>query len=90
MRDAQHVCWKTYRKLGGSQDSSSVVSALLKDASSVSNVVKEESGEKAKEELVSKLPNVLYDVFVLAEQFGINLEEVFLQSVNDRILSDLS
>ena len=89
MRDAQHVCWKTYRKLGGSQDSPSAVSSLLEDVSKVSGIIKEESGEKAKQDLATKLPDVLYDVFVLAEQFGINIEEVFLQSVNDRILSSL-
>jgi len=89
MRDAQHVCWKTHRKLGGSQDPSSVVSSLLEDASRVSGIVREGSEDRAKRDLVAKLPDVLYDVFVLAEQFGINIEEVFLQSVNDRILSNL-
>jgi phosphoribosyl-ATP pyrophosphohydrolase len=90
MRDAQHVCWKTYRKLGGSQDSSSVIASLLEDASKVSSIVKEEPEGRAKEDLLLKLPDLLYNVFVLAEQFGINVEEVFLQSVNDRILSSLS
>lgn len=89
LRDAQHVCWKTYRKLGGNQTALSLVSGLLEEASKVAITVKEQPEEEAKQALATQLSDLLYSVFVLAEQHGINLEEIFLQSVNDRILSNL-
>jgi phosphoribosyl-ATP pyrophosphohydrolase len=89
LRDAQHVCWKTFKKLGGNQTTLSVVTGLLEEASKVATTVKEQTEEKAKQALATQLSDMLYSVFVLAEQHGINLEEIFLQSVNDRILSNL-
>ena len=89
LRDAQHVCWKTYKKLGGNQTVMSLVADLLEGASKVAVTVKEQPAEEAKQTLATQLSDLLYSVFVLAEQHGINLEEIFLQSVNDRILSNL-
>jgi phosphoribosyl-ATP pyrophosphohydrolase len=90
LRDAQHVCWKTYKKLGGNQTALSLASDLFEEASKVAVTVKEQPDKKeAKQALATELSDLLYDVFVLAEQRGINLEEIFLQSVNDRVLSNL-
>lgn len=89
LRDAQYVCWKTYKKLGGNQTALSLVAGLLEEASRVAITVKEQPEEKAKQALAKQLSDMLYNVFVLAEQHGINLEEIFLQSVNDKILSNL-
>ncbi|RLI16918.1 transcriptional regulator, partial [Candidatus Bathyarchaeota archaeon] len=41
---------------------------------------------KTKEMLATELSDMLYMVFVLAEHYGIELEEAFLQTVNDYIL----
>lgn len=90
LRDAQHVCWKTFKKLGGNQTLLSVITDLLEEASKVAVTVKEQPDEKAKQTLAIQLSDVLFSVFVLAEHYGINLEEIFLQSVNDRMLSNLS
>jgi phosphoribosyl-ATP pyrophosphohydrolase len=45
---------------------------------------------KTKEMLATELSDLLYIIFVLAEHYGIELEESFLQTVNDRIISMLS
>jgi NTP pyrophosphatase (non-canonical NTP hydrolase) len=44
---------------------------------------------KTKETLATELSDLLYMIFVLAEHYGIELEESFLQTVNDRIISML-
>jgi NTP pyrophosphatase (non-canonical NTP hydrolase) len=41
---------------------------------------------KTREILATELSDLLYIIFVLAEHYGINLEESFLQTVNDYIL----
>jgi len=41
---------------------------------------------KTKEMLARELSDLLYGIFVLAEHYGLNLEEVFLETVNDYML----
>jgi len=41
---------------------------------------------KTKEMLATELSDLLYIIFVLAEHYSINLDEVFLQTVNNYIL----
>ena len=36
--------------------------------------------------LATELSNILYFVFIVAEYYGINLEESFLQTMNDLII----
>jgi len=36
--------------------------------------------------LARELADLLYGIFVLAEHYGIELEEVFLETVNDYVL----
>ena len=65
---------------------------LLEEAGQVASVVKGLEGFKPPEKLKTKkmlateLSDLLYIIFVLAEQYGIELEESFLQTVNDYIL----
>lgn len=65
---------------------------LLEEAGEVASVVKGLEGFKppdklmTKEMLATELSDLLYIIFVLAEQYGIELEESFLQTVNDYIL----
>lgn len=69
-----------------------MVTDLLEEAGEVASVVKGLEGFKpaeklkTKEMLATELSDLLYIVFVLAEQYGIELEEPFLQTVNDYIL----
>lgn len=103
LRDAQHLCWKNFRKINDQIDPergkrwtpSVTVTELLDEARKVAVTVKEsegpESPEKAtaKEALATELSDMLYFIFVLAEHYGIELEEAFMQTVNDRIISML-
>jgi NTP pyrophosphatase (non-canonical NTP hydrolase) len=69
-----------------------MVADLLEEAGEVASVVKGLEGfkppekAKTKEMLAEELSDLLYIIFVLAEQYGIELEESFLQTVNDYIL----
>lgn len=103
LRDAQHLSWKTFMKIGGLLGSerdkdwtaSAMVTALLEEAGEVASAVKglEESmpPEKAKikEMLAAELSDLMYTVFVLAEHYGIELEESFMQNMDDKIISNL-
>jgi len=69
-----------------------MVTDLLEEAGEVATVVKGLEGfkppekPKTKEMLATELSDLLYITFILAEHYGINLEESFLQTVNDYML----
>lgn len=100
LRDAQHLCWKNFRKInekldpvrGKSWTPFVMVTDLLEEAGEVASVVKGLEGfkpsekSKTKEMLATELSDMLYIIFILAEHYSIELEEVFLQTVNDYIL----
>ena len=100
LRDAQLLCWKTFRKINNKLDPVRgknwapfvMVTDLLEEAGEVAAVVKGLEGfkpperPKTKEMLATELSDLLYITFVLAEHYGINLEETFLQTVNDYML----
>jgi len=73
-----------------------MITDLLEEAGEVAVVVKgledfkPPDKPKTKEMLAAELSDLLYIIFVLAEHYGIELEESFLQIVNDRIISKLS
>jgi NTP pyrophosphatase (non-canonical NTP hydrolase) len=72
-----------------------MVTDLLEEAGEVAAVVKGLEGfkppdkPKTKEMLATELSGLLYIIFVLAEHYGIELEEAFMQTVNDRIITML-
>jgi len=100
LRDAQHLCWKSFRKINDQLDPERgktwtpfvMVTDLLEEAGEVASVVKGLEGfkppekPKSKETLATELSDLLYIIFVLAEHYGINLEESFLETVNGYIL----
>jgi len=69
-----------------------MVADLLEEAGEVAAVVKGLEGfkppekSKTKEMLATELSDLLYIILVLAEYYGIELEESFLQTVNDYVL----
>jgi NTP pyrophosphatase (non-canonical NTP hydrolase) len=69
-----------------------MVADILEEAGEVAAAVKGLEGfkppEKSKSEgmLATELSDLLYMIFVLAENYGIDLEESFLQTVNDYML----
>jgi len=100
LRDAQHLCWKNFRKINDKLDPERgkgwtpfvIVTHLLEEAGEVAAVVKGLEGfkppekPKTKEMLAMELSDLLYIIFVLAEHYGINMEESFLQTVNNYML----
>jgi len=94
------VSWKIFRKInnkldatrGRSWDPFVIVTDILEEAGEVAGVVKGLEGfkppekPKTKEMLAKELSDLLYGIFVLAEHYGINLEENFLEHVNDYML----
>jgi NTP pyrophosphatase (non-canonical NTP hydrolase) len=103
LRDAQHLCWKNFRKIHDTLDPEArdkwtpfmMVADLLEQAGEVAAAIKGLERFKAsekpetKEMLATELSDVLYTIFILAEHYGIELEEAFMQNVNDRIISML-
>jgi NTP pyrophosphatase (non-canonical NTP hydrolase) len=69
-----------------------MVTDLLEEAGEVASAVKGLEGfkppdkPKTKEMLATELSDLLYMIFVLAQNYGIELEESFLQTVNDYLL----
>ena len=69
-----------------------ITTDLLEEAGEVASVVKGLEGfkppekPKTKEMLATELSDLLYIIFVLAEHYGIGLEDSFLQTVNDYML----
>ncbi|MGD0027483.1 MAG: MazG nucleotide pyrophosphohydrolase domain-containing protein [Candidatus Bathyarchaeia archaeon] len=69
-----------------------MITDLLEEAGEVAAVVKGLEGfkppekPKTKEMLATELSDLLYIIFVLAEHYGIEVEEAFMQTVNDYIL----
>lgn len=69
-----------------------MITDLLEEAGEVAAVVKGLEGfkpsekPKTKEMLATELSDLLYIIFVLSENYGIELEEAFKQTVNDYIL----
>ncbi|MBS7632914.1 hypothetical protein KEJ15_04740 [Candidatus Bathyarchaeota archaeon] len=100
LRDAQHLCWKNFRKINDVLDPEKgrawtpfvTVTDLLEKAGEIAAAVKDLEGHatpdkpKTKEALATELSDMLYIIFVLAEHYGIELEEAFLQTVNDYVL----
>jgi len=92
LQDAQHVSWKIMRKVNDRPNAERVkgwnpfiiVADLLKGAEEVAAIVrgleglKQPENTKTKEMLTKELNGLLYSVFVLAENCGVNLEETFL------------
>ena len=100
MRDAQHICWKNFKKInevlnperGKTWTPLVMATDLLQEAGEVAAAVKRIEGSEAadkpkiKEALASGISDLIFAVFVIAEHYGIELEEAFMQTVNDYVL----
>lgn len=100
LQEAQLVSWKVFRKINDRLEASRgkpwdpfvMVTDVLEEAGEAAAIVKGLEGfkspdkPKTKEMLASELSDLLYAVFVLAERYGLNLEETFLEHVNEYLL----
>ena len=103
IRDAQHLCWKNFRLINGNLDPERgkawtpqvTVSQLLTEASKVAKVTKDLEDfdslrrPETKEMLATELSNLVYLVLVLAEHYKVELEDSFLQTVNDYMMKSI-
>lgn len=104
LRDAQYAAWKIFNKINAQLDPQRgkvwdpfvTVTCLLEEAGEVASAVKGLEGfkppdkPKTKEMLAQELTDLLYAVFVLAEHYGVNLEETYLEHVNNYLLRFLT
>ncbi len=96
LRDAQQLCWKTFKKFNDEIDSRRgigwtpfvMTTDLLEEAGEVAAVVKGLEGfkppekPKTREMLATELSDLLYIIFVLAEHYDVDLSESFPRTVN--------
>jgi NTP pyrophosphatase (non-canonical NTP hydrolase) len=96
LRDAQHLCWKTFKKFETFDQKGTTVftnpAYLPQKVAEIAQKIKTtDSDEAAKKEAIAKmLSELLFAACVLAEQQGVNLEESFLQTVDEMILAFVS
>jgi len=104
LQEAQLVSWKIFRKINMKLDTERerpwdpfvIVADILEEAGEVAGVVKGLEGfkppekPKTKEMLATELSDLLYGIFVLAEHYGINLEETYLEHVSNYMLRFLT
>jgi len=93
LRDAQHLCWKTFKKFEMIDQKNSRTYTtgenLVKKSEEIAQRIKAIQGLDStykKEELAKLLSELLFGAFTLAEQEGVNLEESFLQAIDEMIL----
>lgn len=98
--EAQTVSWKISKKIDAKLDAERgrkwdpfvIVTDLLEEAGEVAAVVKGLEGfkppekPKTKEMLAEEMSDLLFAIFVLAEHYGVNLEETYLEHVNNYLL----
>jgi len=93
VRDAQYLSWKTFKKLGqterGLPVSESTVD-FVKKAEAIAKKIQDSESSADKEALGRLFSELLFTVFVLAEQHGVSLEESFLATVDEIILGSVS
>jgi hypothetical protein len=96
LRDAQHLTWKTFKKFEKINEKQATAfgssDALLKKAGEIARkmALPELDSSAGKEEFAKLLSELLFSLFVLAEQRKVSLEDSFLQSVDELILGFVS
>jgi len=104
LQEAQYASWKIFRKINAKLDAERgrawdpfvIVADIIEEVGEVASVVKglerfkPAEKPKTKEMLATELSDLLYGIFVLAEHYGINLDEIFLEHVNDYLLRFLT
>lgn len=92
LRDSQHLCWKTYKKFQPKDTTSADILSVAADLEFKAHALKEKAGTDkppAKEDLAELLSGILFSAFVAAEHAGVDLEDSFLQSIDNYILNSV-
>jgi hypothetical protein len=95
LRDAQHLSWKTFKKFEALDKERSATLAtakeLVKQASEISCLDQSTANNpEQKEKLEKALSQMIFACFVIAERYGVSLEDTFLQSMDELILGFVS
>jgi len=96
LRDAQHLSWKTFRKFETQDKSRSAsfdsATELVKKAGEIADKIKilQISDSLERGELAKMFSELLFSLFVLSERYGLNLEDSFLQAVDELIMGFVS
>ncbi len=92
LRDAQYLSWKTFKKLQSGQNAviSGSAAGLLQKAEEIVKRIQNTENPEDKVGLGRLFSELLFVVFVLAEQHGVALEDSFLATVDEVILNSIS
>jgi phosphoribosyl-ATP pyrophosphohydrolase len=94
LRDAQHLCWKTFKKIElrsqKASQASDTTDNLVQKAEQISQKTLNSAVSVDKANVAKLLSELVYLTFILAEQHGVNLEEDFLQTIDELILGSMS
>ncbi len=99
LRDAQFLCWKTFKKFEArnqkNRQPNEVAADIAQTAQIIEKRVKKPEGTDQpsamdKQSLAKLLPELLFNAFVLAEYEGIDLENTFMQAIDEYILGQIS
>jgi len=96
LRDAQHLSWKTFKKLEKVDEKLAAnlgtASDLVKKAEEIAKKTKtlENSSSPSKEEVGKLLSEILFSSLIIAERSGVSLEDSFLQALDEIILGFVS
>ncbi|MCW4005971.1 MAG: hypothetical protein NWF04_05165 [Candidatus Bathyarchaeota archaeon] len=93
VNDAQYLSWKTFKKFqtkqGSSQKASETAAELLSKVQKIAQKIAaaEQAGTKAdKEELGQLLAGALHLMFILSEHHGVNVEDKFMQAIDEYVM----
>ena len=95
IRDAQHLSWKTFKKFEKLAEKSSTDIGTGNDLAEKSAKIIEqlkllENSNTKKSDVGKLISELLFSALVLSERHEINLEETFLKTVDDIIISFVS
>ena len=93
LRDAQHLCWKTFKKFEKIDQKNMIETTngekLIKNSEEIAQKIQKLQNsdlQSKKQEFSKLLSELIFSAFVLAEQQGVDLEESFLQEIDEMIL----
>ncbi len=97
LRDAQHLSWKTFKKVESIDEKFSTRfgsgTNLVKKAEEIRMKLREPQSSDSpqnRDELSKLFSELLFSLFVISERQGVSLEDSFLESVNNLILELVS
>lgn len=92
IRDAQHLCWKTFRKLNKSNsdsENSKQIQELILKIQEISKKIKVKENSVSEDNFARLFSELIYYIFILSEYYNVNLEESFMQTIDEIILASV-